>query len=184
MASNKCKSNCGCSDNSVPMPCTYTDCGVGNERCSDIQCAECVSYCGTTFQVVTDSGNFKVEKGERLDSIIQKLVLATIKGFPGCSADNVHHAPYNLYAETIGSTSVNIVWNGESSETAGIDVQYDTLISPSGWVTANTVPVAPEVFKFEIKELAPSTNYKIKLVSTDGSSTCDSVEILITTLSS
>ena len=180
-----CNSNndCGCQDSSIPTPCTYTDCSVGNERCAEIQCAECVSYCGTTFQVETGEGSFKVEKGERLDSIIQRLVFATVNGFPGCSASNLHHAPYNLYATNITNTTVDVVWDRESSETAGIDVQYDTLISPSGWVTANTVPVAPGVFTYNVSNLAPDTNYKIRLVSTVCSNLFNSVELIITTVS-
>ena len=49
-------SNCGCSDVALTNPCSYTDCSVGSERCEDIQCASCVSYCGTSFQI-GDSGS-------------------------------------------------------------------------------------------------------------------------------
>ena len=47
----KCSSTCSCSDTALTNACTYTDCSVGSERCDDIQCAECVSYCGTSFQI-------------------------------------------------------------------------------------------------------------------------------------
>ena len=47
----KCSSQCGCADTALTNACTYTDCSVGSERCSDVQCAECVSYCGTSFQI-------------------------------------------------------------------------------------------------------------------------------------
>lgn len=182
---NKCNPNkpCGCADSALHTPCSYTDCSVGNERCDDVQCAECVSYCGTSFQVTTETGIFKIETGERLDAIIQKLALTVINGFPSCTADNVHHAPYNVYATNITNTGLDIVWNGESTLTTGISVYYDTVVSPTGWVLANTTPVAPTVLTYQLTGLTPSTQYKIKLVSNDGATLCDSVEILITTLS-
>jgi hypothetical protein len=114
--------------------------------------------------------------------ILQKLSLILINGFGPCNADNVHHAPYNVYATNITNTGVTILWNNESSLTTGISVYYDTVTSPSGWVLANSIPVAPTVLTYQLANLTPSTQYKIKLVSNDGTTLCNSVEILITTL--
>lgn len=181
---NKCNPNkpCGCADSALHAPCSYTDCSVGNERCEDVQCAECVSYCGTSFQIDSQNGLFKIEQGERLDMILQKLALMMVNGFGTCNAEDVHHAPYNVYATNITNTTVSIVWNGESTLTTGISVYYDTVVAPSGWTLANSTPVAPTVLTYQLTGLTPSTQYKIKLVSSDGSGTCESVEILITTL--
>lgn len=180
---SSCDSNpCGCKDHALTTPCGYTQCGVGNERCDDVQCAECVSYCGTSFQVESSSGLFKVESGERLDQIIQRMALMIVNGFGSCNASNVHHAPYNLYAQNISSTSLSVVWNGISSLSTSFDVYFDTVISPSGWVQLNILPIAIATSDFQITGLAPSTEYKIKVVSSFGSLTCDSVEILVTTL--
>lgn len=100
---NKCNPtrNCGCADSPDRTPCTYSDCSVGSERCSDVQCTECVSYCGTTFQVGTAGSIVKIETGERLDSIIQKMALMMSQGIGGCTSDDLHHAPYNVYATQI-----------------------------------------------------------------------------------
>ena len=68
----KCSQSCGCADTALTNACTYTDCSVGSERCDDIQCAECVSYCGTSFQIGVATKRITITKGERLDSIIQK----------------------------------------------------------------------------------------------------------------
>jgi len=185
MACNNCNSSnnpCGCKDTTLTTPCSYTQCGVGNERCDDVQCAECVSYCGTSFQIESPGGILKVESGERLDQIIQKFALIITKGLGACTADNVHHAPYNLYAETITNTTTSITWNGISSISIGVNVFYDTVISPSGWIQANTSLLIPTVSDFTITELNPDTEYKIKLQSTTGNGTCDTLEILIKTL--
>ena len=181
---NKCnpKKACGCYDTALHAPCSYTDCSVGSERCEDVQCAECVTYCGTSFQVVKGADVFQINEGDRLDMILQKLSLIMINGFGECNADNLHHAPYNVYATQITNTTATILWNAESSLTTGISVYYDTVLSPSGWVLANSVPVAPTVLTYMLENLTPATQYKIKLTSTDGSEMCDSVEILITTL--
>jgi len=182
---NKCNptKNCGCADTGIVTPCTYTDCSTGSERCADIQCAECVSYCGTSFQIGAATKVIKIETGERLDSIIQKFALMISRGTSACAADDVHHPPYNFYATAITNTTVTLLWNGESTETVGISVYYDTIV-PTGWILANAVPVAAGVLKYELIGLTPTTNYKIKLTSTDAlAATCDSVEILVDTLS-
>jgi len=181
---NKCNPNkpCGCDDSALHAPCSYTDCGVGSERCEDVQCAECVSYCGTSFRIVNGTNIFQISEGDRLDMILQKLSLILINGFGTCNADNVHHAPYNVYATNITNTGVTVLWNNESSLTTGISVYYDTVTSPSGWVLANSIPVAPTVLTYQLANLTPNTQYKIKLVSQYGTALCNSVEILIKTL--
>lgn len=173
---------CGCSDVAYETQCGYTQCGVGNERCDDVQCVECVSYCGTSFQIETTNGILKIDSGERLDQVIQKFALMIANGLGACTANNVHHAPYNVYAENITDTSLSIVWNNISSLSLGINVFYDTLTNPSGWVQANSVLLTASINDFNITTLSPDTEYKIKLTSTDGGTLCDSVEILVKTL--
>ena len=179
---NCSKLPCGCSDIRHETPCGYTDCSPGNERCDDVQCTECVSYCGSTFQVETPGGILKVNSGERLDQIIQKFSLMIANGLGVCTADNVHHAPYNVYAEDITDTTLSVVWGGISSLSTSFNVYFDTVAGPTGWVLANTLPIATAVSDFQITALTPATEYKIKVVSTFGGSVCDSVEILVTTL--
>lgn len=47
---SKCNDNkpCGCEDNPLHTPCTYTNCEDGNQ-CEEVICEECIVYCGTTF---------------------------------------------------------------------------------------------------------------------------------------
>ena len=71
----KCSEKCSCSDTALTNPCTYTDCSVGSERCDDVQCAACVSYCGTSFQIGPTGQKIVITSGERLDSIIQKFAM-------------------------------------------------------------------------------------------------------------
>tara|TARA_R110001632_G_scaffold230711_1_gene368430 strand:- start:376 stop:921 length:546 start_codon:yes stop_codon:yes gene_type:complete len=175
---NKCNPNkCGCSDPAITNPCTYTDCSVGSERCSEVSCTECISYCGTTFQIGTSGSLLKIETGERLDLIIQKMALMMSQGIGGCTSDDLHHAPYNLYAANVTNNGAMILWNGESTLTTQIEVFVDP---GAGYVSAGVV--SPTVLQLALTGLVGATDYKVKLQSTDGAVTCDSVEILFTTL--
>jgi hypothetical protein len=176
----KCNPNkpCGCSDPALTNPCSYTDCSVGSERCSEITCTECVSYCGTSFQVGASTEVIKIETGDRLDSIIQKFALMISQGVGACTADDVHHAPYNVYATAITNSGATIVWNAESTATVSIGVWADI---GTGYVLVDTV--GPTVLQSIVTGLTPGVNYKIKLISTDIlAATCDSIELLVTTL--
>jgi len=171
---------CGCTDSALTTPCTYSDCSVGSERCADVQCAECVSYCGTTFQVIDPDGNvFKVETGQRLDSIIQRLALIVVNGFDSCSSDIVNHSVYNVFVTDITSTSALIQWNGVSTASTGLQVQsyVGGVWNNVGSVLANTA------LSYSYGGLTPSTDYRIRIRSL-GASNCDSVEVLFTTLAS
>jgi hypothetical protein len=180
---------CGCKDHGLTTPCTYTNCATGNERCDDVQCTECVSYCGTSFQVKNSSEDvLKVVTGERLDQIIQKFALMIANGFGAGNADNVHHAPYNLYAEAITDTSITVVWNGISTGLTG-DLELDIYVDSGGGYgvsPVNTSTINPSAqTKFVITNLTPNTEHKIKLQSKlNAADPQDSVELIVSTLAS
>ena len=180
---------CGCQDHGLTTPCTYTNCATGNERCDDVQCTECVSYCGTSFQVIGGSENvLKVVTGERLDQIIQKFALMIANGFGTGNADNVHHAPYNVYAEAITDTSITVVWNGISTGLTG-DMELDIYVDSGGGygvspVNANGINPSATT-KFIITNLASDTEHKIKVQSKlNSADPQDSVELIVRTLAS
>ena len=116
---SKCSSRCGCADTALTNPCTYTDCSVGSERCDDVQCAECVSYCGTSFQIGNPGTLLQINKGERLDSIIQKFAMILSNGLGACTSNDVQHDPFNVYAGVITSSTVSVLWNGTWSGGTG-----------------------------------------------------------------
>ena len=178
---NKISSKCSCPNNSLTTPCSYTDCSTGSERCSEVTCTECVSYCGTTFEIGSTGQVIRVETGERLDAIIQKLALMVSQGVGACTANDIHHAPYNVYVENITSTTANIVWGGTSSLTDHFDV-YLSAVTPVSWVQQNTADIPSTTLTFGVTGLAAATSYRLKVTSTDtGAATCDSVEVIITT---
>jgi hypothetical protein len=106
------------------------------------------------------------------------MALMMSQGIGACTSDDLHHAPYNVYAANITSNSAVILWNNESTATTQIEVFLDSGV---GYVSQGVV--GPTVLQLAISSLIAATDYKVKLVSTDsGAATCDSVEILFTTL--
>ena len=177
----KCSTKCGCSDTALTNPCTYTDCSVGSERCDDIQCAECVSYCGTSFQIGAAGSQIVITSGERLDSIIQKFSMILANDLGVCTSNDLQHDPYNVYAGVITSSTANVLWNGIWSSSTGLNVYYDTQIAPTGWTLANSTPIATTVSNYTITNLVASTAYKVKVVD-NGNTGCEPIEILFSTL--
>lgn len=179
---SKCSGSCGCADTALTNPCTYTDCSVGSERCDDIQCAECVSYCGTSFQIGELGTLLQISKGERLDSIIQKFAMILSNGLGVCTSNDLQHDPFNVYAGVITSSTASVLWNGTRSGSAGVNIYYNTQIAPGAWVLANPVPIVPTIFNYTITNLSASTPYKVKVVDVGNSSLCNPIEILFSTI--
>tara|TARA_R100000935_G_scaffold13476_1_gene27049 strand:- start:11041 stop:11598 length:558 start_codon:yes stop_codon:yes gene_type:complete len=177
----KCSGKCGCSDTALTNPCTYTDCSVGSERCDDIQCASCVSYCGTSFQIGDPNARITINTGERLDSIVQKFAMILSNGLGVCTSNDLQHDPYNVYAGVITKSTAVIVWDGIWSNSTGLNIYIDTQISPSGWVLQNTTPIVTTVSTYTVSNLVASTAYKVKVVD-NGNTGCKPIEILFTTL--
>ena len=179
----KCSSKCSCADTALTNPCSYTDCSVGSERCDDIQCAACVSYCGTSFQIGDPSSQIVIKSGDRLDSIIQKFAMLFANGLGSCTSENTQHDPYNVFAGTITSSTASILWNGVYGSSTGVNIYYDTQIAPSGWTLANATPIVTTVNNFTITNMLSSTAYKVKVVDAGNSAACKPIEILFSTLS-
>jgi hypothetical protein len=178
----KCSEKCSCSDTALTNPCTYTDCSVGSERCDDVQCAACVSYCGTSFQIGPTGQKIVITSGERLDSIIQKFAMILSNGLGACTSNDLQHDPYNVYAGTITKDSAEILWNGIWSSSTGINIYLDTQVSPGGWVLQNSTPIATTIFNLKLTNLTASTAYKVKVVDNGNNAACKPIEILFATL--
>mgnify|MGYP003327159535 FL=1 len=94
----------------------------------------------------------------------------------------MQHDPYNVFAGTITSSTVEVLWNGVWSSSNGINVYVDTQIAPTGWVLQNNQPIVTTVNNFQITNLEASTAYKIKVQDAGNSAACKPLEILISTL--
>lgn len=178
----KCSEKCGCADTALTNPCTYTDCSVGSERCDDIQCASCVSYCGTSFTIGDAGSQIVITSGERLDSIIQKFSMILVNGLGACTSNDLQHDPFNVYAGTITKNSAEIIWNGVWSGSTGFNIYYDVQVNPQGWTLANSTPLVTTTTNYKLTNLLASTAYKVKVVDNGNAAGCKPIEILFSTL--
>lgn len=171
-------SPCACKDHGLVTPCSYTNCQRKNqtETCEDIQCSACVGWCQNSF-CVTNAANqtFCVNKGEKLDFILQKLVLFVAN--PGCWNSNIAH----LFVDTVTNNSIKLMWDGIPTGTTAINVYYAT--TAGAYVLANTTgPLSAGTTEFDVTGLSSNTAYKFKVAATTGSATCDSVEVYANTI--
>ena len=178
MACNNCNSTttdcsnlaCGCADTSQTMPCTYTDCRKdGAESCEEVMCAACLSYCAATFEASLGNTILQVANGERLDRILQRLVLFIT------NSTCVATAPQLVSLGTITSTSVEVEWSGVPS-TATVDVEYKKPTS-GGWTTAAT-GLTTSTTAHTITNLTANTVYQFRVVN----GACSSVIVTDATL--
>lgn len=171
---------CGCSDAPYTNPCSYTDCGPTGERCDDSIGAECVVWTGPTSEVISGGQNFVISEGERLELILQRVMLVLANGITNCTSSTGFHAPWNLYFGTITTTTIQIIWAGEDPTTTSISIEYDLAVNPTGWTTHGTITGG--VYQYTVNNLQVNTAYKFRLTASDGSTTCTSVIVYKNTL--
>lgn len=171
----KCHPSECCGNGALSNPCTYTECNPPAERCEESVCMECVTWCGPTTEVEDAQGeSFVISEGERLESVLQRMMRVLADGLTDCTSSNKFHAPWNIYFGTVTANTIQILWAGEDAGTATIDIQLDTAVNPTGWVSQGTV--GPGVFSFTVPNLVPQTGYRLKLVATaNAGEVCDSV---------
>lgn len=160
---------CGCADTSKTMPCVYTDCRAkGAEQCEDIQCAACVSYCADTFEASIGGVILQIGTGERLDRILQRLVLFIT------NSPCVETAPQLISLGETTSTSIIVEWSGVPSG-AIVDVEYKLPIS-GGWTTAVS-GLGTSTVAHTVTNLNAGTTYQFRVVNIS----CSSVIVTGTT---
>jgi|19_taG_2_1085344.scaffolds.fasta_scaffold118664_1 hypothetical protein len=175
---------CACKDTALTTPCAYTDCTDPNaEQCESIQCAECVSYCGPSFQVTDEPGGvleviIDVQTGERLDTVLQKFALIIADN---CGSVDGDHAPYTVTVSNITTTEVTVLWSDISSISTGFNVYYGTTLQVP-LTLATLAPLANTVSSYTVTGLTPGTDYRFRIEAIGSVLDCNSVEVLATTL--
>jgi len=167
MSNKNCnhKVPCGCGDSSLttPPPCNSLGDCLG-ELCQESVGQKCVVYDNHSFTYDVNGTEFNVNQGDRLDEIIQKILIYL--NDPTC----INTAPFGMYATLVLKDSITLVWEG--SDIIGYNVTYTDGIAP---ITVSTLTKS-----ITISALVPDTEYSITVV---GQSTplCPSVTIKIKT---
>jgi len=182
---NTNSSPCACQDHGLTTPCHFVDCNIAGrnahpEHCSEIQCIDCTSQCRSTFQVANAADQWLIaNQGDKLDMILQRMFIFATE--PSCWNLAVPHLWHD--EATVGQTTVTLKWDNVPATVTSINVQYTPVVGGGAWTTDATV--APNVIQHQVGTqftLIPNTQYRFRLFSTDGASSCSSVEIIVQTL--
>ena len=183
---NTSSSPCACQDHGLNTPCHFTDCtpplpgrSQHPEHCTEISCLDCIAQCRSTFQVANAADQWLIaNQGDKLDTILQKMFIFATE--PSCWNLAVPHLWHD--EATVGQTTVTLKWDTVPATVTSINVQYTPVAGGGAWTTDATVGI--NTFQHTIgttQALIPGTQYRFRLLSTDGASSCSSVELIIET---
>ena len=175
MSCNKCKSQrCGCGDTPINMPNSFSNdpsiCPPNSESCSEVFDMACICYQGD------DIIEYDVKKGDRLDEVLQKILIALSN--PGCSDfgdDTACQSPINLMVSNLTDTGLTISWDATPLATS-YTVEYKNAAIPT-W-TLNSAVTSPTD---TITGLSSETVYDIRVNATCPAGSCYSLNIRIQT---
>lgn len=172
MSTKKCGHNvpCGCNDTPYTTP---PACGgaiecSNQDKCPETFCDECTVHCSNT---IIDSG---IQYGERLDVSLQRLTILATN--PTC----VGLSPVGVKSISVGTTTAEISWL-PSATAISYTVEYKLVAAPSFTINPTVTPSGNSVEKDTIAGLISGSDYYVRVIANDGSTTCTSVIILIQT---
>lgn len=143
---------CGCKDTALttPPPCNSSgDCA--GEPCSELFAHQCLVYNGASFYININEDSFYVNTGDRLDTIIQKLMYAQQSG-----ADDFDETAFGVRFTSIQSTSFTVTWEG--LDTVNYEVEY--RIPAGSWTT---VAITSGVYTHTVTGLVSGTTYEVRV---------------------
>lgn len=162
--------NCNPCQDCPPVPAVLTPC-VDSEPCEELSLLGCVKYNGDTIV----DGN--IVPGERLDSILQKLMVAHINGI-ACISPTLKCVT-NLRSTVVSANSITLAWLNHVDIATSV-LNYKTE-SANTWTTVNVLNKTTE----QLTGLLANTKYLFKIVTTGSNNvTCTSVTIAVTTKAS
>ena len=178
MACNTCnKSRCGCGDVPYNMPNSFSNdpsvCPPNSETCAEVFSMACICYQGD------DIVEYDIKKGDRLDEVLQKLLLGLTQS--GCATfddDTTCQSPINLMIANLTNTSFDISWDTVPSAVT-YSVEFKEAISAT-WLL-NPAVTAPTIAD-QVIGLTPETVYDIRVNAICAAGNCYSLTIRILTL--
>lgn len=179
MSCSKCKNDkCGgCADKPIGIPPNFSNdptiCPPDSETCSEVFDMTCICYQGP------DIVELDIQSGDRLDEILQKLIIASLN--PGCATfddPTLCESPLNLTITNLTDTSLGISWDTvPAAVTYTVEFKVATDVS---WLLqpAITAPTVSDT----IVGLTPDTIYDIRVYAACAGGGCYSLNIRIKTL--
>ena len=173
---NKTNNLCGCTDSAIQMPEGFancpTPCEIDAETCTEVFDMHCVCYQGPGIV------ELDIQTGDRLDEVMQKLVLAIT--YPGCvdfADPNACQSPLNVTILKIGSTTLDFTWDIVPIAVS-YTVEYKTSTSTTWLINP---PIAQPINAATLIGLLPDTIYDLRIKADCATSSCYSLNIRIKT---
>lgn len=168
------KSRCAC-DSAIPTPTSFSNdpsvCPPNSEKCAEVFNMACVCYQGE------DIVELDIKKGDRMDEIMQKLLLAILN--PGCATFSdtaTCGSAINLTITNLTTTSFELSWDTVAGATHYV-VEYKEATSLTWNLTPNIVaPAAVGIYG-----LLPATVYDLRVNTVCATGTCYSLNIRVKT---
>lgn len=167
---------CGCADAPINMPNTFSNdptvCPPDSEKCSEVFDMACICYQGD------DIVELDIKKGDRLDEILQKLILSVTD--PACATfddDTTCQSPINLTIANLTDSTFDISWDAVPAAVS-YTVEYKLTTSLT-WLLQPSV-TAP-VVSDTVVGLTPDTEYDIRVNAVCAVGNCYSLNIRIKT---
>lgn len=171
-----CSTPCGCSDvpKEICAPCVTPPC-VNGDTCPETFSAACVVYTGDS--ILDSNGNTLISKGDRVDKIIQQIMLMAIN--PGCAYPTSScRSVMGVQSSTITATTIKMGWQAVTGATS-YQVEYK-LSTASSW----TLNPAVTTLYDTIGNLTANSTYYIRVKTVCSGGSCTSLTVSVKTLAS
>jgi hypothetical protein len=150
-----------------------TVCPPNSEPCTEVFSMQCICYDGE------DIAELDIKRGDRLEEILQKLILAV--RYPNCSVfedPTFCQSALNVTFTNITASSFVISWD---AVVAATDYQVEfKLVTDLSWTSTVTIPTTSAT----IITLAADTIYDVRVKVNCPGDTCYSLNYRIKTLES
>ena len=196
MSCNRCghtkSSPCACQDHGLTTPCSYTNCKDGT-ACEEVICAECIIDCSTggratgrvswdaeTSTGLTSTEGLQMRSGDSVTEMLQRTALFVADPVGGAKSAPLAIAPFTAGTRTNNSIELN--WTNVPTTITSVTI-YQAVANSRAWTLHSTIntKVATTLTK-TITGLNANTAYKFKLVSSNGSTSANSVALYADTL--
>ncbi len=158
----KCGHNvkCGCEDKSLTTqkdPCVVEEPCYSSE-CAEVICTSCVSNCESDFEYQVGSSVIKFKKGERLDVMMQKILIFS------SNVSCLNSAAVGLKVYNVTRDSLVLAFEGFDNNSYTIKA----VSSVEGFEQSVDVPQG--LYQYKLINLIRDMEYKISVVSNTGCS--------------
>jgi len=158
------------------MPNSYSNCPDpcdSKETCSEVFDMACICYQGP------DIIEYNIQQGDRLDEIMQKILLGLTNGACATFGDDTDcQSPINLTIENLTTSTLDLSWDTVPAATS-YSVEYKNASSTT-WLL-NPAVTAP-VINDTIIGLTANTVYDIRVNAICPTGSCYSLNIRIKTI--